>query len=130
MNKKRERIFKKYNGLCAYSGTPLELDWQIDHIKPIVRNWDGTCKFPNDDCEGNMVPVQKLINHYKHSLDLETFRSWLLGGMHDRLKKLPKNPKVEKTIKRKIYMLRVAGYFGITPDKPFKGKFYFETIKS
>ena len=29
---KRERIFKKYDGLCAYTGKPLEKDWQIDHV--------------------------------------------------------------------------------------------------
>lgn len=119
----------KFGGLCAYSGTPLEDDWQIDHIKPLIRNWfDGNMKFEKDDCFENMVPVQKIINHYKHSYHLEEFRTWLLGGLHERLRKLPKNTKVEKTKKRKEYLLKIAGYFGITPEKPFSGKFYFETI--
>lgn len=120
----------KYGGKCAYSGTELESDWQIEHIRPVVRNWfDGTMNFKNDDCLENMVPVQKLINHYKHSLSLEEFRTWLLGGLHNRLKKLPKNPRTEKGMKRKEYLLKVAGYFGITEEKPFSGKFYFEIIK-
>lgn len=126
---KRDRIKQKFDGLCAYSGTPLEGDWQIDHLKPVVRNWwDGTMKFEKDDCEDNMIPVQKILNHYKHSYSLNDFRTWLLGGLHERLKKLPKNPKTDKSRKRKEYLLKVAGYFGITPDKPFSGKFYFETL--
>lgn len=126
---KRERIYNKFGGLCAYSGTPLEPDWQIDHIDPVVRNWvDGTMLFPKSDCESNMVPVQKLINHYKHSISLHEFRTWLLGGLHERLKKLPKNPRTIKGQARKNYMLKIAGYFGITEDKPFNGVFYFETI--
>ncbi len=124
----RETIKMKFDGKCAYSGTPLEDDWQVEHIQPIRRNWDGTCMFPNDHQEANMVPVQKIINHYKHSLDLETFRTWLLGGLHERLKKLPKNPYAPSSIKRKDYLLKVAGYFGISEDKPFKGTFYFEEV--
>jgi len=52
----------------------------------------------------NMFPVQKIINHYKGSLDLETFRNWYLGGLHERLKKLPKNPRAEKSRKKKQYL--------------------------
>ena len=58
---KRERIYNKFGGLCAYSGTPLESDWQIDHVKPVVRNWfSNDMVFKKDDCEDNMVPVQKI----------------------------------------------------------------------
>ena len=125
---RRERIYQKYGGLCAYSGTPLEDDWQIEHIEPVIRNWwTNTMVFSDNDKEGNMVPVQKLINHYKHSVSLEEFRTWLLGGLHKRLKKVPKNPRTEKGKKRKVYILKVAGYFGITENEPFSGKFYFET---
>jgi 5-methylcytosine-specific restriction endonuclease McrA len=123
----REKIFNKFNGLCAYSGTPLEPDWQIEHIMPVVRNGGTMIKKENDSIE-NMVPVQKIINHYKHSMDLDKFRTWLLGGLHERLKKLPKNPRTEKGKKRKEYLLKVAEYFYITEDKPFDGKFYFERI--
>lgn len=125
----RELIKQKFNGLCAYSGTILESDWQVDHVKPVVRNWwTNTSMFEDNDNSDNMFPVQKIINHYKGSLDLETFRNWYLGGLHERLNKLPKNPKTTKSIKRKIYLLKVAEYFGITIDKPFSGKFFFETI--
>lgn len=128
---KRDRIKMKYGGLCAYSGTPLEDDWQIDHIEPIRRDWwQNSMIHKERDNELNMVPCQKIINHYKHSYTLEQFRTWLLGGLHDRLRNLPKNTKVEKTKKRKEYLKKVADYFGITEDKPFSGKFYFETNKT
>lgn len=128
--KDREIIRMKFGGKCAYSGTELESDWQVEHIEPIVRNWyNNTVVFEKNHNLDNMVPVQKLINHYKHSYSLDDLRNWLLGGLHERLKKVPKHPRSEKSQRKKDYILRVAGYFGITIDKPFDRIFYFEKIK-
>lgn len=128
--KLRSQIFEKYGGMCCYTGTPLEPDWQIDHFHPIIRNINAKgCLFPEDDSINNMVPCQKIINHYKHSLPLETFRTYYLGNLHKRIAKLPRNPRTEKGMRRKAYLLKVAGFFGITADKPFNGKFYFETLE-
>lgn len=127
--KDREIIKNKFGGKCAYTGTDLKEDWQVEHIVPLVRNWwTNTAMFPDAHKLDNMVPVQKIVNHYKGSLDLETFRSWFLGKLHERLKKLPKNPKVEKSKKKKEYILEVARLFNISEDKPFSGRFYFETL--
>jgi 5-methylcytosine-specific restriction endonuclease McrA len=127
--KDREVIKKKFGGKCAYSGTELKDDWQVDHIKPIIRNRFSKCSvFEQDHKIDNMFPCQKIINHYKGSLDLETFRTWFLGGLHERLKKLPKNPKTEKSRKKKAYLLEVASLFNISENVPFNGKFYFETL--
>lgn len=124
--KDREIIRMKFGGKCAYSGTDLEPDWQVDHVEPIVRNWwTNTVMFEKEHNIDNMFPAQKLINHYKHSFSIEGFRK-LLNGLHLRLKKVPKNPITEKGKKKKAYILKVASYFDITPDKPFSGKFYFE----
>ena len=128
--KKRNIIFNKYNGKCAYSGTELKDDWQVDHVKPRIMFEIGSYQYegnPNDI--NNLVPCQKIINHYKRALDLETFRTWFLAGLHVRLKKLPKNQKVEKSIKKKAYLLEVAYLFGISEDSPFSGKFYFEKLE-
>ena len=122
---KRQRIFEKYNGLCAYSGTALEPDWQVDHVNPIIRNKDGSCMFPNADKEDNMAPCQRVINHYKGNWTLQEFRSYMLT-LHERLAKLPVTPKVQKSIRRKEYMLKVAAYFDVTPENPWNGVFYFE----
>ena len=126
---KREKVYNKFDGKCAYSGTPLENDWQIDHVKPIRRNADGTKMFTNRESIENLFPCQKLINHYKHQLSLEEFRNWYLGNLHLTLQKLPKNPRTDKSKKRNEYMRKVASYFGITETKPFSGVFYFEKIK-
>lgn len=113
--------------MCAYSGTPLENDWQVEHIKPKFH-FEYGIEQGNPDNIDNLVPVQKLINHYKRALDLEKFRNDWLGKMHIRLARLPKNPRTEKSKKRIKYMRTIAGYFGITPDKPFGKVFYFETL--
>lgn len=127
--KDRETIKNKFGGRCAYSGTQLKDDWQIDHIKPVSRNWwNNTALFQENHTIENMVPTQKIINHYKGSLDLETFRKWYLAGLHTRLKLLPKNPKTPKSIKKKAYLLEVASFFGIEANTPFCGEFYFETL--
>jgi len=122
----REKIFNKYGGLCAYSGTPLESDWQVDHVVPI--HWCHYIKKNPDDMQ-NLVPCQKIINHYKRALLIDRFRLSWLGGLHTRLGKLPKNPRTEKSKRHILYMMKVASYFGITKDKPFSGIFYFETFQ-
>ena len=123
----RQQVYEKYNGKCGYSGTDLEPDWQIDHVIPqhIVCSADLYLEVNSIE---NLIPCQKLINHYKRGLLLHDFREWCLGGLHERLQKLPKNPRTEKTIKRIKYMRTIAGYFKITEQKPFDGKFYFEKI--
>lgn len=125
---KRERVKAKYGGLCAYSGTPLKDDWQIDHMIPKATYLQPYMDIPHHNDISNLMPVQKIINHYKGYLSLDEFRSWFLGELHERLKTLPKNPKAERSIKRKAYLLEVAELFGITEDKPFSMKFYFETL--
>lgn len=117
-NAVRQQVYDKYNGRCAYSGTVLKDDWQVDHIVSVFHG--GT-----DDID-NLVPAQRIINHYKRAMGLHEFRVWLLGELHLRLRKLPKNPRVQKSIRHKEYLLEVAGLFGITEEIPFNQVFYFE----
>lgn len=130
--KDREIVRNKFGGRCAYSGTVLEDDWQVDHVKPIIRqDWaekGADPIFAKEHKLDNLYPTQRRINQYKGSLPLELFRTWYLGELHLRLRKLPKNTRSERTIKRKAYLLAIAAYFGITEETPFSGKFYFETI--
>lgn len=127
--KNRELIKMKYGCRCAYSGTPLKDDWQIDHLEPLVRHpFSGEPLFKDAHRLENLVPCQRIINHYKGSLDLETFRTWFLGGLHERLKKLPKNPRTEKSRRKTAYLKEVAELFGISESVPFGGMFYFEAI--
>lgn len=130
ISKKNKQIIKeKFGNKCAYSGTDLDSDWQIDHVKAVVRNIvDGKFLFEGNHNIDNMFPTQKIINHYKHSYSVEDLR-YLLKGLHLRIAKLPKNPKTKKSKKHKIYMLKLASYFNITETNQFSGVFYFETIK-
>ena len=127
--KTRELVRLKYGGLCAYTGKPLGDDWQVDHIKPLIRDFDGRPREEGRTGIENMIPALKIVNHYKGGLDIETFRNWYLGGLHDRLRKLPKNPKAPASIRKKRYLLEIAEAFDISKDKPFSGIFYFEKLE-
>jgi hypothetical protein len=127
MTKKlRQEIFDKYNGLCAYTGKPLGADWQVDHMEPHLYSR----MYQRDpDRPDNLVPALRIVNHYKRCKDIEEFRKYMLT-FHLRLAKVPKVPRVEKSCKRKEYMLKVAEVFDITLNKPFAGVFFFETVNT
>lgn len=126
MTKKiRQSVFEKYNGLCAYTGKQLGDDWQVDHVesKAVI----GHLGRSEVDRNSNLLPACKIINHYKRALCLEDFRRYMMT-FHKRLAKLPKKTSIPATQRRKDYMEKVAELFDITPEKPFSGKFYFETL--
>lgn len=118
-NTKRDKIKEKFGGRCAYTGQPLDDKWQVDHVRP--RCYGGS----NDDT--NLVPAIRIINHYKRSHDLDTFRQFI-STLHLRLRKLPKKTSVARTIARARYIREVAALFNISEYQPFEGKFYFEKI--
>lgn len=118
--KLRQQIYDKFNGLCAYTGKPLGDDWQIDHLKPKRQGGE-------DDFD-NLLPALKIVNHYKRGYDLEGFRKYMMN-FHNRLKRLPKTTKSEKTMKRIMYMQKIAHLFDISEGKEFNGKFYFENYE-
>lgn len=105
----RQAVYDKYDGHCAYCGCKLESikDMQVDHILP-QRNGG------NNEID-NLNPSCRLCNHYKRGNDLETFRTFSLGGLIERLKK--------------IYIFRVALKYGMIDIKNWDAKFYFETLK-
>jgi 5-methylcytosine-specific restriction endonuclease McrA len=131
--KQRQAIFDKFDGRCAYSGVPLGDDWQVDHINPKYMFIDYTHEdniffYKKANEISNLFPTLKIVNHYKRASDLEYFRTYM-KDFHIRLGRLPKNPKVEKSKNRIVYMNKVADAFGIRPDRPFSGLFYFESLK-
>lgn len=105
----RKAIWQKYGGRCAYCGCVITLkEMQVDHVKP--RRIGGS-----DDVD-NLKPSCRLCNHYKRAMSLEEFRTWALGEMVNRL--------------RKIYIVRVAEKYGIITVKDFDRKFYFEKVEN
>jgi 5-methylcytosine-specific restriction endonuclease McrA len=125
----RELVKNKYGGLCAYTGKPLGEDWQVDHIFPkyLHHLYDYNSKGLSVDRIENLLPAIRIVNHYKRGETLEGFRAYMLR-FHERLRKLPKKTTVERTRGRIEYLKKISELFDIAIDKPFNGKFYFETI--
>jgi len=118
----RNKVYDKYNGRCAYCGCEITLDnFQVDHKLPKAAG--GTDNFDN------LMPACKECNHYKRALDIHTFRKEWLGKLHTRIKRIPKNPTSEKGKRYKAYMEKILTKYGISEDKPFDGKFYFEKLE-
>lgn len=130
---KREILFNKYEGKCAYCGEDLHKGWHADHIEPVLRRtrWkrgkDGRLIWkngkpvtelvgmnrPENDVIENMNPSCRACNLYKSSYPLEMWRKVI-------------QEQFKKHIQRNMG-LRAAKRFGlmtIHEDKPVE--FYFE----
>lgn len=106
---KREAIYAKYGGRCAYCGKEIDYkDMQVDHFLPL-RAW-GIEDAGTDDLE-NLMPACRMCNHYKRANTLETFRRYIAEIPH----KLRDNY---------IYKIGVAYGNVIENEKPIE--FYFE----
>lgn len=131
---KKEKIYNKYGGRCGYCGEPLQDNWQKDHMDSQFTLSRLYSERDVHDID-NLMPSCKECNHYKRSLSVsncspeeKTWKEYMMT-FHIRLGKLPKNTSVEKTKKRIRYMWTIANKYNITPDKPFSGTFYYETIE-
>lgn len=110
---KREAVYKKYDGHCAYCGKEIEYkDMQVDHFLPL-KAW-GIEDAGTDDLS-NLMPACRTCNHYKRANSLETFRRYI----YEIPKKLRTN-----------YIYKVGLIYGnvIDIEKPIK--FYFEIVDS
>lgn len=117
MNKARQKIWDKSDGLCWYCGCELaEKGWHADHYKPIVRNWwsgaERPCERPENDNEENKVPSCASCNIQKHSLSVEQFRKSIqdfinsLNSYHNQYK--------------------IAKKYGLVVETDLKVEFWFE----
>ena len=97
-----------YDGHCAYCGCKITLkQMQVDHIVPLSRG--GT------DTTDNMYPACRSCNHYKHTLDIETFRRYI--------------ERMPQTLKRDSVTYNNAVRFGLVIPNPHEVKFYFEQVQ-
>ncbi len=131
--KKRDRIYEKFGGKCAYCGIELDDTWQVDHKVSLHQYRCGIQGNPNS--EDNLLPCCQVCNHYKREKGVESvgyrigFREYMTT-FHLRLGKLPKNTQVERTKKRIEYMWTIANRYNITPQQPFIGKFYMDGCRN
>ena len=72
---KREAVYNKYDGHCAYCGREIEYkDMQVDHFQPLrACSIDDT----GTDDLSNLMPSCRMCNHYKRANSLETFRRYI-----------------------------------------------------
>ena len=106
----RVDVYKKHDGRCAYCGKKIEIkEMQVDHQIPKAHIRPENKAYVNSI--DNLFPSCRRCNHYKRSMDLETFREYI-KTLHDRVEK--------------DYIAKVAIDYGIVTIKPFEGKFYFE----
>ena len=128
-------VFDKFGGKCAYCGCDLDSMFQVDHM--VSKNYWYHIDIENQKCVddiSNLMPACPQCNHYKRSHCLEDtmshvgFRSVMLK-FHLRLAKFPKKPTTSsRTANWMRYMQVIADKYGLSADKPFAGKFYFETL--
>ena len=107
--KKREAVYAKYDGHCAYCGRPIDIrDMQVDHFRPL-RAWD--IEEAGTDDISNLMPACRMCNHYKRANSLETFRRYIA--------EIPR-----KLCENYIYKIGVVYGNVIEAEKPIE--FYFE----
>ena len=129
MNKRqklRERIFKKYNGRCAYCGELLQKGWHIDELKPIIRDlkWGkkgqlttcNTCKYPERLNEKNQMPSCPSCNINKHQMDLEDFRKAIYQYV--------------ESLKKRSVQYKMANKYELITETKNEVIFYFEKHKA
>lgn len=80
--KDRELIKQKYGGNCSYCGIALNGKWQVDHLKPILRNPDGTCKYPELHTFENFMPSCVSCNMDKKTYSIDIWRTMLYNKIN------------------------------------------------
>lgn len=106
---KREAVYKKYDGHCAYCGREIEYkDMQVDHFQPL-----RACSIDDarTDDLSNLMPSCRMCNHYKRANSLETFRRYI--------------EEIPRKLKEK-YIYKVGIVYDEVEEKPHPVKFYFE----
>jgi len=124
-NSVRDRIFAKTNGRCAYCGVLLEKGWHIDHMEPVVRDFEynrakqrfehnGKIAKPENDTFANKWPSCPNCNIDKSSQTLEQYRH----SLEDRLRQLQRQSLYRSAVR----------YGMLTENNEWRCKFYFESM--
>lgn len=125
--KKRELVYRKFDGRCGYTGIPLPSCWDVDHIVPKSdKRWANREKYGSPNNIDNLIPTFRQVNILKADLSIDEFRH-LLADLRLDLFGAISSPCIPN--KLHIIRLEVAHLFGISFKKPFCGKFYFEQFK-
>lgn len=103
--KVREKVYKMYDGHCAYCGCEIDYkEMQVDHVKSLY--WNG-----GTDEISNYKPACRMCNFYKSTMGIDAFR--------EQLSTIPK--RLEKE-----FIYRMARKYGLIEEVAKDIKFYYE----
>jgi len=114
----RQKIYKKYNGHCAYCGSEITYNkMQVDHIVPIYRDSpDFELEKYNitrgTDDISNFNPACKSCNSSKSTYSIKEFRKQLMKRLDNQ--------------RRDSSQFRMLERYGIIEQVKSNVKFYFE----
>ena len=113
--KKRDVVWLKFDGRCAYCGHRITLpkDRQVDHIRPKRHFYSGddVPDYHHDDFE-NLNPACRFCNNWKSEMTVEEFREEIEAQV-DRARKYSRN-------------FRMAERYGMVEVTKTKIQFHFE----
>ena len=112
---KREKIYSKYDGRCAYCGELLKKGWHIDHIKPVLRGYNNYLNPENDTIE-NSNPACPSCNIQKKDFTIEQFRHNI--------------KRFVVSLNKYSTQYKFAKKYGLITENDIEVKFYFETYES
>ena len=133
---KRDIIYNKFNGHCAYCGCELHKGWHVDEMIPVQRGkeyikdkrgnriWDDKRRewktksivlHPENFNIDNQMPACASCNINKHSLSIEDFRLLIQGFM--------------KHLNERNTQYKIAKRYGLVQEDIKPVIFYFENLK-
>lgn len=119
----REKVYKKFNGRCAYCGQELPKKWHVDHFEPILRTWsEPNLKAYNErakkpilrgqDNFDNYMPSCPQCNLLKSSMSIESFRRTISNFIN--------------SLNLYSRQYQFAKKYGLLKETPMEVKFYYE----
>ena len=123
----RDIVRLKFNNKCAYCGCELQKSWHLDHIEPIVRDFDwnkakgryestGTCRNPENETLENYNPSCASCNIQKNSFTIEQFRENIKQFVH--------------SLNQYSTQYKFAKRYGLISENDIKIEFYFEKVQN
>lgn len=111
----RLKVYKKYQGRCAYCGQPIAYeDMQVDHLVPVMAMEYLGRKQEEVDTTDNYMPSCRMCNHYKRGSSLEGFREMI--------------ETIPYKLERDSYIYRVGRRYENIKAEPQQIRFYFEKM--
>jgi len=111
---KREKVYNKFNGKCAYCGCDLQKGWHIDHIEPMISDLRGGYAKPENDNFSNLNPSCASCNVQKNSHTLEQFRRNI--------------KQFVASLNQYSTQYKFAKRYGLVSENDIEVKFYFEQL--